>query len=67
LAKKKQSKPSNVVQLKDYTRRADEPVIDLVQVLKKVCLAGNSTAIWITLGSNKYFLLSEDKPSACWI
>ena len=36
LAKKKQAKPSNVVQLKDYQRRDDEgPAIDLVQVLKK--------------------------------
>ena len=36
LAKKKQTKPSNVVQLKDYQRQDDErPAIDLIQVLKK--------------------------------
>ena len=36
LAKKKQAKPSNVVQLKDYQRQDDErPAIDLIQVLKK--------------------------------
>ena len=39
LVKRKQSKPSNVVELKDYRRDKDEEAVDLVQVLKR-SLAG---------------------------
>jgi DNA end-binding protein Ku len=39
LVKRKQAKPSNVVQLKDYQRREDAPAVDLIQILKK-SLAG---------------------------
>jgi len=39
LVKKKQSKPSNVVKLKDYRREKEGEAIDLVQVLKR-SLAG---------------------------
>jgi len=39
LVKKRQSKPSNVVQIKDYQREKEGEVVDLVQVLKR-SLAG---------------------------
>ena len=39
LVKKKQSKPSNVVQIKDYQREKEGEVVDLVAVLKR-SLAG---------------------------
>jgi DNA end-binding protein Ku len=39
LVKRKQSKASNVVQLKDYQRQDESPAVDLIQILKK-SLAG---------------------------
>jgi DNA end-binding protein Ku len=39
LVKRKQAKRSNVVEIKDYQRQEEGPVVDLVQVLKK-SLAG---------------------------